>query len=117
MKNRVRELFDAPQGMTSKELRDQWQRYIRGWWHYFSYANWRTDVESLTGWFVTSANSSGALLQPGGMLQSSLPIGSERAQSGYRGLPLWAWPMATLVVVKQVVCNTQHAKYGFNVPW
>jgi RNA-directed DNA polymerase len=35
LKERVRQLWDARQSLRSEQLRDQWQRYIRGWWNYF----------------------------------------------------------------------------------
>jgi len=33
LKERVRELWNALQGRTSEELRQQWQQYISGWWN------------------------------------------------------------------------------------
>lgn len=31
----VRKLLESRQNKTSQELRDQWRRYIRGWWEYY----------------------------------------------------------------------------------
>ncbi|WP_295390543.1 group II intron maturase-specific domain-containing protein [uncultured Thiodictyon sp.] len=39
LKDRVCALWDARQSVTTKQLRDQWQRYITGWWNYYGYAN------------------------------------------------------------------------------
>jgi RNA-directed DNA polymerase len=50
MKTRVRELWDARQSLTSKQLCDQWSRYIRGWWNYFHLTERSWDVEDLSGW-------------------------------------------------------------------
>jgi len=50
MKEKVRECWDARQSKTSEELRDQWQRYIRGWWNYFQLADWRSEVRGVSGW-------------------------------------------------------------------
>ncbi len=50
MKARVRELWDGRQSLRSEELRDQWRRYITGWWNYFKLADWRREVEDLSGW-------------------------------------------------------------------
>ena len=50
LKIKVREMWDARQSLTSNQLRDQWQRYIRGWWNYFALTDWRREVEDLTGW-------------------------------------------------------------------
>jgi hypothetical protein len=30
-------------------MRDQWQSNIRGWWNYFKLADWRREVEDLSG--------------------------------------------------------------------
>jgi RNA-directed DNA polymerase len=47
---RARELWDARHSGTSKELRDRWQRYIRGWWNYYQLAEWRQPLFALDGW-------------------------------------------------------------------
>jgi len=49
-KSQVRELWDARQSRTTKELRDQWQRYLRGWWNYYRLAEWRRPIFNLEGW-------------------------------------------------------------------
>ena len=50
LKVRVRELWEARQSLTSKELRDQWQRFIRGWWNYFKLADCQWGTTDLSGW-------------------------------------------------------------------
>ncbi len=50
LKGKVRELWEARQSLTSKQLREQWRRYIVGWWNYFKLADWRREVEDLSGW-------------------------------------------------------------------
>lgn len=50
LKSRVRELWDARQSLTSEQLRDQWQRYILGWWNYFRLTERKWDVNDLNGW-------------------------------------------------------------------
>lgn len=49
-RNRVRELWRGGQGLTSCQLRDQWGRYLRGWWNYYRLADWRRPVFDLDGW-------------------------------------------------------------------
>lgn len=49
-KAQVRELWDARPSRTSNELRDQWQRYLRGWWNYYRLAEWRRPIFDLEGW-------------------------------------------------------------------
>jgi RNA-directed DNA polymerase len=49
-KAKVREQWSACQSKTSNQLRDAWQRYVRGWWNYFQLAEVRRPVFGLEGW-------------------------------------------------------------------
>lgn len=49
-KAKVRELWDARQSRTSNQLRETWQRYLRGWWGYFRLAEIRSPIFKLEGW-------------------------------------------------------------------
>lgn len=49
-KAKVRELWRGNQSRTSKELRDTWRSYVRGWWGYFHLAEDRTVLFRLEGW-------------------------------------------------------------------
>ena len=49
-KAKVREMWRGNQSRTSKQLRDDWSRYIRGWWGYFSLAEARKPIFRLEGW-------------------------------------------------------------------
>ena len=49
-KTKVREMWRANQSRTSNQLRDAWQRYLRGWWGYFRLAEVRRPIFQLEGW-------------------------------------------------------------------
>ena len=49
-KAKVRELWRSCQSKTSKELRDAWQSFIRGWWGYYRLAEDRWLIYRLEGW-------------------------------------------------------------------
>jgi RNA-directed DNA polymerase len=49
-KAKVRELWQSRQSLTSKELRDRWKRFLRGWWEYFQLAEDRRSIYRLEGW-------------------------------------------------------------------
>jgi len=49
-KERTRELWRSCQSRTSKQLRDAWRAYLRGWWNYFRLAEERRRVFALEGW-------------------------------------------------------------------
>ena len=49
-KAKVREMWRGNQSRTSNQLRDDWRRYVRGWWGYFQLAEVRTPIFRLEGW-------------------------------------------------------------------
>ena len=49
-KAKVRELWRSCQSKTSNQLRDAWQRFIRGWWGYYQLAEDRQSIFRLEGW-------------------------------------------------------------------
>src|ERR1700692_3999046 len=49
-KAKVRELWRSCQSKTSKQLRDAWQSFIRGWWGYYQLAEDRQSIFRLEGW-------------------------------------------------------------------
>jgi hypothetical protein len=46
----LRRLWDARQSLTRKELVQQWQRYVRGWWNYFRLADAPAALTRLDSW-------------------------------------------------------------------
>src|ERR1700675_3410851 len=40
-KTKVREMWRANRSRTSNQLRDEWKRYVQGWWGYFRLAEAR----------------------------------------------------------------------------
>jgi RNA-directed DNA polymerase len=49
-KQRVRELWRGGQSVTRDQLRQQWLRYLQGWWNYYRLAEWRRPLFDLEGW-------------------------------------------------------------------
>lgn len=47
---RVRELWRSCQSLSSKQLRDRWCAYLRGWWNYFCLAEERRNLQAVEGW-------------------------------------------------------------------
>lgn len=48
-KAKVREMWRGNQSRTSNQLRDDWRRYVRGWWGYFRLAEVRGPIFRLEG--------------------------------------------------------------------
>jgi RNA-directed DNA polymerase len=49
-KTKVREMWRSRQSLSSKELRDKWRAYLRGWWAYYGHAEERQNIYRLEGW-------------------------------------------------------------------
>ncbi len=49
-KSKVREMWDGGRSRTSTEVRDEWNRSVRGWWGYFRLAEVRKPIFRLEGW-------------------------------------------------------------------
>jgi len=49
-KTKVREMWRSCRSKTSEQLRDDWQRYVRGWWGYYRLAEHRKPIFGLEGW-------------------------------------------------------------------
>ncbi len=47
---KVREMWNARRSRTSTQLRNEWNRYVRGWWGYFRLAEARQPVRELEKW-------------------------------------------------------------------
>jgi RNA-directed DNA polymerase len=119
LKSKVRELWEARQSLTSKQLRDQWQRYIRGWWNYFKLAERRWGVEDLTGWIRRHMRKCFWLRwsTPRGRLNAlrRLGVGPRACGLAYSGLG--AWRIARLRQMNQALSNERLHQYGFILPW
>ena len=49
-KAKVREKWRSGQSLTSNQLRDNWQQFIRGWWGFYQLAEDRKPIFQLEGW-------------------------------------------------------------------
>jgi hypothetical protein len=49
-KTKVREMWRGNQSRSSNQLRDDWSRYVRGWWGYYQLAEARGPLFRLEGW-------------------------------------------------------------------
>jgi RNA-directed DNA polymerase len=119
MKDKVRELWDARQSLTSNQLRDQWRRYIRGWWNYFALADWRREVENLTGWIRRHMRKCFWLRwhHPRGRLNTLKRLGVRGRALGNAYCSKGAWAMALHPTLQQALKNITLQRYGFIIPW
>lgn len=119
MKAKVRELWDARQSLTSEQLRDCWRRYIRGWWNYFELADWRREVEDLTGWTRRHMRKCFWLRwhSARGRLNALKRLGVRGRALGHAHSGRGAWAMARHPTLQQALKNATLARHGFIIPW
>ncbi len=119
LKARVRALWDARQSLTSKQLRDQWQRFIRGWWNYFKLADCQWGATDLSGWIRRHIRKCFWLRwkTPRGRINALKRLGIKGRSLGIGYTGLGAWPIARHWVLHQALSNKVLEKYGFTLPW
>lgn len=119
LKIRVRELWDARQSLTSAQLRDQWQRYIRGWWNYFRLADRRWGVTDLNGWIRRHMRKCFWLRwsTPRGRINALKRLGLKGRSLGMGYTGLGAWRVARHWVMHQALANKTLERNGYILPW
>ena len=119
LKTKVRELWDARQNATSEELRERWQRYIRGWWGYFRLAERRWDVTDLSGWIRRHMRKCFWLRwhHPRGRINALKRLGLRGTILGMAYSGKGAWAIARHWVMQQALSNKTLVRYGFTLPW
>lgn len=119
MRAKVRSLWDARQSLTSRELRDQWQRYIRGWWNYFKLATWRREVEDTSGWIRRHMRKCFWIRwkTPQGRIRALRRLGVTGRALGIGYTGLGAWAVAGQWAMQRALRNDTLTRYGFILPW
>ena len=117
-KAKVRELWQSCQSRTSNQLRDAWQRYVRGWWGYYRLAEERRPIFRLEGWIRRH-------IRKCFWLRWHSAVGRERAlrRLGLRGRMLkvafssrGAWHLAGTGSLQTALANAVLHRYGFLMP-
>lgn len=119
LKEKVRELWEARQNKTSEQLREQWQRYIRGWWNYFQLADRRWEVTDLSGWIRRHMRKCFWLRwhHPRGRINALKRLGVKGRILGMAYSGLGAWAIARHPVMNQALKTKTLQRYGFIIPW
>ena len=119
LKARVRELWEARQSLTSIELRDQWQRFIRGWWNYYQLADCQLGVSDLSGWIRRHMRKCFWLRwsTPKGRINALRKLGVKGRSLGMGYTGLGAWRVARHWVMHRALSNKTLERYGFILPW
>jgi len=118
LKDQVRQRFSGRTGQTSRELRDSWLRYIRGWCNYYALADapyWRT---SLSGWIRRHIRKCFWLRwhSARGHRRNLLKLGVRPQALRHCPLHGASWPMARHPATHTALNNKTLKAYGFLVP-
>lgn len=118
LKDEVRKRFDGRRSQTSKELRDTWLQYIRGWCNYFALANepyWRKKV---SGWIRRHIRKCFWLRWHSvkGRKRNLLKLGVTLKRLRQCPMHGSSWPMARHPAMHTALSNETLKRHGFLVP-
>ena len=119
LKARVRELWEARQNLTSVQLRDQWQRFIRGWWNYFRLADCQWGATNLSGWIRRHMRKCFWLRWRTcrGRRNALKRLGIRGKSLGISYTGKGAWRISGSAVLHRALSNKTLERYGFILPW
>lgn len=119
LKEKVKECWNARQSKSSNELRDQWQRCIRGWWNYFQIADRQWEVRDLSGWIRRHIRKCfwQRWHHPRGRINALKRMGVKGRVLGMAYSGLGAWAIARHWVMQQALKTKTLNQYGFIIPW
>ena len=114
-KTKVRALWDGRRSRRSKELRDEWNRYARGWWGYFQLAEARKPIVELEKWVRRHIRKCFWLRwhDTRGRLRSWRHLGLEGKALGVASSSRGAWSVAKQPELHRALNNAALRKYGF----
>jgi len=117
-KAKVRELWNARQSKTSRELVKQWRQYIIGWWSYFKLASDRHTLRIWEGWTRRHMRKCFWLRwhDKTGRLKAMRRLGATAKQQAFANRTGGAWGISKSIVLHKVLSNGTLRRYGLVVP-
>lgn len=116
--DRVRQHFDARNSVTSVELRDGWERYVRGWWGYYRLSEDRRAITHWERW--TRRHIRKCFWQRWHSVQGRYRnlrlLGLAPAQAGVAHSSRGAWRLAGGRALQTALSNRVLRRYRFFVP-
>jgi group II intron reverse transcriptase/maturase len=115
---KVREMWNARRSRTSNQLRDEWNRYVRGWWGYFRLAEARKPIGELEKWVRRHIRKCFWLRWHGrrGRLRNLRRLGLTGPALGVATSRRGAWRVAAQPELHQALSNSVLRRYGFLFP-
>ena len=118
LKTKVREMWNGRRSRTSNQLRDEWNRYVRGWWGYFRLAEARKPIRELEKWVRRHIRKCFWLRWHGsqGRLRNLRRLGLTGTALGVAASSRGAWRVAAQPELHQALSNAVLRRYGFLFP-
>ena len=118
LKAKVREMWRGNQSRSSEQLRDNWGRYIRGWWGYFRLAEARHPLRDIEGWVRRHIRKCFWLRwhDRRGRERRLRRLGLKGTALGVATSNRGAWRVAAQPELHRALSNSVLRRYGFLVP-
>ena len=117
-KKKVREIWRDGRGATSRQLRDEWRRYVIGWWGYYRLAENRRQVFELEGWIRRHIRKCFWLRWHSvrGRCRALRRLGVPERMLRYVPTRRGAWFVARQRMMHTALSNRALLRYGFGMP-
>jgi len=117
-KTKVREMWDGRRSCGSNQLRDEWNRYVRGWRGYFRLAEARRPIYELEKWVRRHIRKCFWLRWHGsrGRLRNLRRLGLTGHALGVATSGRGAWRVAAQPELHQALSNSVLRRHGFLFP-
>ena len=117
-KTKVREMWDGRRSRTSNQLRDEWRRYVRGWWGYFQLAEARGPLYALEKWVRRHIRKCFWLRwhDQRGRLRRLRRLGIQGSALGVAASSRGAWRVAAQPEMHKALSKSVLMRYGFLLP-
>lgn len=117
-RDKVRELWQSCQSLSSEELRDNWRAFVRGWWAYYRLAEERRNIFGLEGWIRRHIRKCFWLRWHNwkGRLRMLKKLGLRNRQLKVAHSSKGAWPISKSPSLHTALRNAVLKKYGFIMP-
>jgi RNA-directed DNA polymerase len=117
-KAKVREKWRSCQSLTSNQLRDAWQQYLRGWWGYYRLAENRRPIYRLEQWIRRHIRTCFWLRwhNPEGRERRLRSLGLEGRRLKVAQSSRGAWHLAGTGSLHSALSNATLRRHGFLMP-
>jgi len=118
LKAKVRQMWNGRRNRTSNQLRDEWSRYVRGWWGYFQLAEARRPLRDLEAWTRRHIRKCFWLRwhDTRGRLRRLRRLGITGRDLGVAASSRGAWAVAKHPVIQNALSKSVLRRYGFLFP-